>query len=143
MSFWKQDPEGCSQSQQGRNRRRAGTKRTSESDGSLEELGPDAGIPSTGVGDLVNVGSGGLADGGERVDGRDALGEQRVGGLGKHSAVSAPRSSLHSNSTGAQAWKAPNSRVQSRCSDPSGPSWRRRSRARRGRPAPRKCQDFR
>lgn len=55
--------------------------RAAEADGGLEELGAHARVAADGVGDLVNVGAGGLADGGEGVDGGDALGEHRVCGL--------------------------------------------------------------
>ena len=54
--------------------------RTSETDGSLQELGSDTRVLSDGVGDLVDVGTGGLTDGTEHVDGRDTLGEHGVGG---------------------------------------------------------------
>jgi hypothetical protein len=47
--------------------------RSSEPDGGLEELGTDSGVLADGVSDLVDVGSGSLADGGEGVDGGDSL----------------------------------------------------------------------
>src|SRR5690606_4005502 len=50
-----------------------------EADGGLEELGADAGVLADGVGDLVNVGAGGLAEGGDGVDRGDALREEGVG----------------------------------------------------------------
>ena len=52
--------------------------RSSETDGSLEELGTDSRVLSDGVGDLVDVGSGSLTDGGESVDGGDSLKEEEV-----------------------------------------------------------------
>lgn len=55
--------------------------RSTETDRRLEELGTDARVNSARVGDLVDVGTGGFADGGEGVDGRDTLGEEGVGSL--------------------------------------------------------------
>ena len=52
--------------------------RSSESDLSLEELGANSRVLADSVRDLVNVGSSGLADGGERVDRRDSLEEEGV-----------------------------------------------------------------
>ena len=53
--------------------------RTSETDGSLQELGSDTRVLSDGVSDLVNVGTSGFTDGGKHVDGRDTLGQHGVG----------------------------------------------------------------
>lgn len=52
-----------------------------EADRSLKELGTDASVATDSVGNLVNVGTGSLADGGQSVDGRDTLGKKSVGGL--------------------------------------------------------------
>ncbi|RUS34123.1 hypothetical protein BC938DRAFT_482319 [Jimgerdemannia flammicorona] len=54
---------------------------TAEADRGLEELGANASVLADSVGDLVNVGARGLADGGEGVDGGDALGEEGIGSL--------------------------------------------------------------
>lgn len=51
-----------------------------KADARLEELGAHARVVPDGVSDLVDVGAGGLADGGESVDGGDALREHGVGG---------------------------------------------------------------
>lgn len=53
--------------------------RATESNGCLEELGADTGVLADGVGYLVNVGTGSLADSGKSIDGRDTLGKHGVG----------------------------------------------------------------
>lgn len=50
-----------------------------EADGGFEEFGADAGVGADGAGDLVDVGAGAFAEGGDGVDGGDALGEEGVG----------------------------------------------------------------
>lgn len=45
----------------------------------LQELGADSRVLADSVSDLVNGSTGGLADGGQGVDGRDSLGEHSVG----------------------------------------------------------------
>ena len=55
--------------------------RSSKSDRGFEETTSDSSVESAGVRDFVNVGSGDFTDRGERVDGRDTLCEQSVGGL--------------------------------------------------------------
>ena len=54
--------------------------RTAETDGRLEELGPDTRVETDGVRDLVDVRASRLTDGRKRVDRRDTLGEHGVGG---------------------------------------------------------------
>lgn len=49
------------------------------SNGSLEELGADTGVHADGAGNLIDIGAGGLADGGNGVDGGNTLGKERVG----------------------------------------------------------------
>ncbi|BAS84779.1 Os03g0425450, partial [Oryza sativa Japonica Group] len=51
-----------------------------ESHAGVEKLGADPGVLAHGVGDLGDVGAGGLAERGHGVDGRDPLGQERVGG---------------------------------------------------------------
>lgn len=53
--------------------------RATEADGCAQEFGADARVVADSVGDLVDVGTRRLADGGERVDRRDTLGKHRVG----------------------------------------------------------------
>jgi len=53
--------------------------RPSETDAGTEELGAETRVVADGVGDFVDVGAGGLADGREGVDGGDSLGEHGVG----------------------------------------------------------------
>lgn len=55
--------------------------RSSESDGSFQELGSDTGVETAGVRDFVNVGSGDFADGRKGVDRGDALSKHGIGGL--------------------------------------------------------------
>lgn len=52
---------------------------TAVADGGLEELRSDAGVLADGAGDLVDVGTGGLAECGDGIDRGDALGEEGVG----------------------------------------------------------------
>ena len=53
--------------------------RPSETDASAEELGAEARVVADGVGNFVDVGAGGFADGREGVDRGDSLGEHGVG----------------------------------------------------------------
>ena len=53
--------------------------RPSETDTGAKELGAESRVVANGVGDFVDVGAGGLADGGEGVDGGNSLGEHGVG----------------------------------------------------------------
>lgn len=52
---------------------------TAETDGGLEEAAADAIVLADGAADLGHVGTGGLAEGRDGVDGRHALGEEGVG----------------------------------------------------------------
>mmetsp|Transcript_2494 Transcript_2494/g.5441 ORF Transcript_2494/g.5441 Transcript_2494/m.5441 type:complete len:309 (+) Transcript_2494:1053-1979(+) len=53
--------------------------RPAKADGRLEKLGADARVDPDGVGDLGDIGTRHLAESGDRVDGRDPLGEEGVG----------------------------------------------------------------
>ena len=53
--------------------------RAAEADGRLEEFRADAAVLADGVGDLVDIGTGRLAERRDGVDGGNALGEERVG----------------------------------------------------------------
>jgi hypothetical protein len=52
---------------------------SAEADGGFEEFRADAGVGADGAGDFIDIGAGGFAEGGDRVDGGDALGEEGVG----------------------------------------------------------------
>lgn len=54
--------------------------RSTETDRGAQKLVAYTAVVADGVGDLVDVGTGSLADGGEGVDGGDTLGEHGVGG---------------------------------------------------------------
>src|SRR5579871_5352155 len=73
MSFWKQLPPKPTQST-------SCDRAAGPTDAGPEKVGPDALVPPDGLGDLVNVGARGLADGTEGVDAGDALGQHGVGG---------------------------------------------------------------
>ncbi len=51
-----------------------------KADRCAQKLGPNAGVLADGVGDFLNVGSRRLANGRERVDGRNALRQHGIGG---------------------------------------------------------------
>lgn len=53
---------------------------STKSDRGFEELGSDARVSTNSMGDFVNVCPGRFADCRKSIDGRDALGEHRVGG---------------------------------------------------------------
>jgi len=50
-----------------------------KADGGFEEFGADAGVGADGVGDLLDIGFGALTEGGDGIDGGDALGKEGVG----------------------------------------------------------------
>lgn len=53
--------------------------RSTEPDTGSQEFGANARIEADGMGDFINVGTGGFTDGRQRVDGGDTLGEHGVG----------------------------------------------------------------
>lgn len=55
--------------------------RTTETNRGLQELGTQAGIAAAGIGDLIDIGTGGLANGRQSVDGGDTLSKHGVGSL--------------------------------------------------------------
>ena len=58
--------------------------RAAEADGGLEELRADARVHADGAADFIDIGAGGFAEGGNRVDRGNPLGEEGVGDeLGK------------------------------------------------------------
>lgn len=52
----------------------------SETDTGLQELGTDSGVKAASIADFVDIGARSLADCGKRVDGRNPLGQQGIGG---------------------------------------------------------------